>query len=47
MAVGSGFSRAVGEVDSLIEKGKAMGQCWLRGVGTARALTKSVNSSVA
>ena len=40
MAVGSGFGRAVGEVDSLIEKAKAMGQCWLRGVGTARALEK-------
>jgi hypothetical protein len=43
MAVGSGFGRAVGEVDSLIEKARAMGQCWLRGVGTARALAKSIN----
>jgi hypothetical protein len=43
MAVGSGFGRAIGEVDSLIEKAKAMGQCWLRGVGTARALAKLVN----
>jgi hypothetical protein len=43
MAVGCGFGRAVGEVDSLIEKAKAMGQCWLRGVGTARALAKSIN----
>ncbi len=43
MAVGSGFSRAIGEVDSLIEKARAMGQRGLRGVGTARALAKSVN----
>ena len=43
MAVGSGFGRTIGEVDSLIDKAKAMGQCWLRGVGTARALAKSVN----
>jgi hypothetical protein len=43
MAVGCGFGRAIGEVDSLVEKAKAMGQCWLRGVGTARALAKSVN----
>ncbi len=41
MAVGSGFARAIGEVDSLIEK--ATSQCWLRGVGTAWALAKSVN----
>ncbi len=40
MAVGSGFGRAIGEVESLIEKARAMGQCWLRGIGTARALSK-------
>lgn len=40
MAVGSGFGRAIGAVDSLIEKAQAMGQCWLRGIGTARALAK-------
>ena len=38
MATGSGFSRAMGDVDSLIEKAKAMGQNWLRGIGTARRL---------
>jgi hypothetical protein len=43
MAVGSGFGRAVGEVDSLIEKAKAMGQCWLRGVGTAWTLAESID----
>jgi hypothetical protein len=43
MTVGSGFGRAVGEVDSQVEKAKAIGRCWLRGVGTARALAKLVN----
>jgi hypothetical protein len=43
LAVGSGFGRAIGEVDSLIDKARAMGQRWLRGVGTARALSKSMN----
>jgi hypothetical protein len=43
MALRSGFSRAVGDVDSLIEKAKAMGQCWLRGVGTARALASKTH----
>jgi hypothetical protein len=38
LATGSGFQRAMGEVDSLIEKAKAMGQNWLRGIGTARRL---------
>ncbi len=38
MVTGSGFHRAIGEVDSLIEKSKAMGQRWLRGIGTARRL---------
>ncbi len=38
LATGSGFHRAMGEVDSLIEKAKAMGQNWLRGIGTARRL---------
>ena len=41
MATGSGFQRAIGEVDSLIEKAKAMGQNWLRGLGTARRLENS------
>ncbi len=40
MAVGSGFGRAIGEVESLIEKARAMGSCWLRGIGTARALAR-------
>ncbi len=40
MAVGSGFGRAIGVVESLIEKAWAMGQCWLRGIATARALAK-------
>jgi hypothetical protein len=36
--VWSGFNRAVGEVESLIDKAQAMGQCWLRGIAAARAL---------
>ncbi len=43
MAVGSGFGRAVGDVDSLIDKAKAMGQCWLGCIGTARALANLPN----
>ena len=38
MAIGSGFHRAIGDVESLIDKAKAMGQNWLRGIGTARRL---------
>ena len=43
MAVGTGFGRAVGDVDSLIDKARAMGQRWLRGIGTARALANVPN----
>lgn len=38
LALKSSFSRAMGEVESLIEKAAAMGQCWLRGIGVARRL---------
>ncbi len=38
MATGCGFNRAIGDVESLIEKAKAMGQKWLRGIGVARRL---------
>lgn len=38
LATGSGFHRAMGEVDSMIEKARVMGQNWLRGIGTARWL---------
>jgi len=38
LAVKSDYSRAMGEVESLIEKAAAMGQCWLRGIGVARRL---------
>ncbi|MBK9656260.1 MAG: transposase, partial [Rhodanobacteraceae bacterium] len=41
MAVGSSFNRAMGQVESLIEKARAMGQCWLRGVAVARALARA------
>jgi hypothetical protein len=41
MAVGSGFSQAIGDEDSLIERARAMGQCWLRGIGTARTLANA------
>lgn len=36
--VGSGYWRAVGSVQGLIDKARAMGQCWLKGVKAARAL---------
>ena len=38
LAVKSDFSRAMGAVECLIEKAAEMGQCWLRGVATARWL---------
>ena len=38
LAVKSDYSRAMGEVESLIENAAAMGQCWLRGIGVARRL---------
>jgi len=38
LAVGSGFHRAIGSVETLIEKAKSMGQQWLQGITTARTL---------
>ena len=38
LAVKSDYSRAMGAVECLIEKAAAMGQCWLRGIATARRL---------
>jgi len=38
LAVKSDFSRAMGAVDCLIAKAAEMGQCWLRGIATARWL---------
>lgn len=37
-ATGSGFWRAIGSAQALLDEARAMGQRWLRGVGTARAL---------
>lgn len=39
--VGSGYWRAVGSVQDLLHKAAAMGQRWLQGIGTARALAGS------
>ncbi len=38
LAVRSDFSRAIGAVECLIAKAAEMGQCWLRGIATARWL---------
>ncbi len=38
LAVGSDFHRAIGSVETLIEKARSMGQQWLQGITTARAL---------
>jgi REP element-mobilizing transposase RayT len=38
LAVKSDFSRAMGAVECLIAKAAEMGQCWLRGIATARWL---------
>ena len=46
LAVKSDYSRAMGEVESLIEKAAAMGQSWLRGIATARWLAAQVAVAV-
>ncbi len=38
LGVESRYFRAIGCVDALIAKAKAMGQCWLKGLGTAQRL---------
>ena len=43
-AVGSDFHRAVGSVQSLLDKAAAMGQRWLQGIGVARVLATKAAS---
>ena len=38
------YWRAVGAVDTLIEKASAMGQCWLKGQGVAGKLARKVRA---
>ena len=38
LAVGSGYFRAIGAADMLIEKAREIEQCWLRGLGCERQL---------
>jgi len=40
LAVGSGYFRAIGAADLLIEKAQEIDQSWLRGIGVARALMR-------
>ena len=40
-AVGSGYWRLIGSVEQIIEKAEQCGQRWLKGLGTARQLTKA------
>ena len=40
-AIGSGYWRAVGEVDDLIELARQLRQRWLKGIGLATALSKA------
>jgi len=40
-AVGSGYWRMIGSVEQLIEKSEQLGQCWLKGIGTARYLAEA------
>ena len=40
LAVGSGYFRAIGAADLLIEKAQEIGQSWLRGIGVARHLKR-------
>ena len=39
-AVGSGYFRAIGAADVLIEKARKIEQTWLRGIGVARQLER-------
>lgn len=43
LAVGSEFHRAIGNVESLIDKARAMGQRWLHGINAARRLSPSAS----
>ncbi len=40
LAVGSGYFRAIGAADVLIEKAQEIGQAWFRGIGVARQLMR-------
>ena len=40
LTVGSGYFRAIGAVDLLIEKAREIEQTWLRGIGVARHLER-------
>lgn len=40
LAVGSGYFRAIGAADALIEKAQEIDQSWLRGIGIARQLMR-------
>jgi REP element-mobilizing transposase RayT len=40
LAVGSGYFRAIGSADVLIEKAREIEQSWLRGIGVARQLKR-------
>ena len=40
LAVGSGYFRAIGAADLLIEKAREIEQTWLRGIGAARHLER-------
>lgn len=39
-AAGSGYFRAIGAADLLVEKAQEIGQVWLRGIGVARHLKR-------
>ena len=38
------YWRAVGAVESLMAKARELGQCWLKGAGVARMLTKACSA---
>jgi len=40
LAVGSGYFRAIGAAEVLIEKAREIRQMWLRGIGVARQLKR-------
>lgn len=40
LGIESRYFRAIGPVDVLMEKASAMGQCWLKGIGTAQRLMR-------
>ena len=42
LGIESRYFRAIGRADALVEKARTMGQCWLKGLGTAQRLGRQL-----